>query len=549
MAIDRETKNWIKNAADEKAAAAGMRFDRERGEFVCNWIEGYCCLYEGAQAGQPMTLYPAQREFFMRLHGWVYWSEEWGEWIRRFTHAGEWKAKKNGKSPEAAAHNLYMLCGDNEPGQKVYMMAHDGQQARIAQMHAINMVEQSPALAADCTVNKTTLQIAHRPSKSVLQIVTGDNKRGADSKHGYNGSVTIDEMHVVTRPMMEAVGRAGISRKEPLQVSFSTAGTDPSSVGFERCKYGRQVNRGERDDPHYLHVEYAAPQDATAADIDANLDEYGKVANPAWGHLVKPSEFRADWQRSKAEPRKVAIFMQERLNIWVGSKSRWLDLAGWGKGRRSYTLADMRGRTCVIGLDLSRTRDMTAAPFLFPWDEDGGECVRTWPLFWLPQKRADDLDHLYPFKSWAADGHLTLTPGDVVDYGRVEADIVAAVEANDLAVRGIYFDQWNAEEITQRLADRLCCERVAVRQGFHTLSGVSKEYERRVIAGLIQHPGNPVLDWQAGHVEVRTDPNRNIMPHKPESSTGKTIDGIAGSVNAMVGIVEGVSDSPSITFI
>lgn len=552
-AIDAETRNWLRTKADEKAAKAGMRFDTERGAFVCDWIERYCCLYEGDRAGQPLELYPAQREFVMRLFGWVRWSDEWGGWIRRFTKASIWAAKKNGKSPLAAAYNLFMLAGEGEPGQKVYMMAKDGTQARIAQNHAINMVAQSPALAGDCKVNKTTLQIVHEPSNSVLMVVTGDDKRGADSKHGYNGSVTIDEMHVVSRTMMDAVGRAGISRREPLQVSFSTAGTDPSSVGYERCKYGRQVNAGERDDPHFLHVEYSAPEGLKPSDIDKNLDKYGQMANPAWGNLIKPSEFRADWQASKAEgPRKVALFVQERLNAWVGSTHQWLDTAGWEKGRREFTLADMRGRPCVIGLDLSRTRDMTSAPFLFPWEEDDSEAVRVWPQFWLPEDRARDLDHLFPFRSWAEAGHLKLTTGDVVDYERVEEDVVRAVEENELDVRGIYFDQWNAEEITQRLANRLCCERVAVRQGYLTLSAPSKEFERRVQSGLIQHPGNLVLDWQVGHCEVKPDANQNIVPKKPDPKSGKTIDGVAAAVNGMIGIIAGAATGgggPSITYI
>lgn len=550
--VDAETKKWIFNASDERAAKAGMRFDGERGLFVCDWIEKYCCLYEGDRAGHPLELYPAQREFVMRLFGWVRWSDEWGGWIRRFTKASLWAAKKNGKSPLAAAYNLYMLAGEGEPGQKVYMMAKDGTQARIAQMHAINMVAQSPALADDCKVNKTTLQIVHEPSNSVLMVVTGDDKRGADSKHGYNGSVTVDEMHVVSRTMMDAVGRAGISRREPLQVSFSTAGTDPSSPGAERCKYGRQVNKGERHDLGFLHVEYAAPEGLKPSDIDRRLDELGKAANPAWGNLIKPSEFRDDWQASKSEPRKVAIFLQERLNVWVGSTHQWLDTAGWEKGRRPFTLADMRGRPCVLGLDLSRTRDMTSAPFLFPWEEDDSEAVRIWPQFWLPEQRAADLDHLFPYQSWAEAGHLTLTKGDVVDYTQVEDDVVRAVTENELDVRGIYFDPWNAEEITQHLAERLSCERIAVRQGYLTLSAPCKEFERRTIAGLIQHPGNAVLDWQVGHCEVKPDSNQNIMPRKPDAKSGKSIDGIAASVNGMIGIIAGVATGgggPSITFI
>lgn len=548
MTPDRETKRWIRTAADEKAAVAGMRFDAERGQFVCNWIEQYCHLYEGPGAGRPIELVPYEREFFMRLYGWVRWSDEWGAWVRRFTHAGLWAAKKNGKSPCAAAHNLYLLCADGEQGQKVYMMAHDGNQARIAQMHAVNMVKQSPELARDCKINKTTLQIAHLPTNSILSVVTGDDKRGADSKHGYNGSVTIDEMHVVNRQMMDAVGRAGISRKEPLQVSFSTAGQDPSSVGFERCQYGRQVNDGTRDDPHFLHVEYAAPADTTPADVDANLDALGEQANPAWGSLIKKSEFRADWQRSKGEPRKVAIFLQERLNIWVGSTTPWLDVAGWQSGKRDFTLPDLAGRVCYLGLDLSRTRDMTSAVLLFPWPEEGPEALRVWPLFWLPEKTAAERDHLFPFRSWASAGHLTLSEGGVVDYGAVEEDIVSVIDTHRLNCRGLYFDQHYAEEITQRLAERLgmaSTERVAVRQSLMFLSPLAKEWERRVSSGLVHHAGNAVMDWQVGHVEVWADRNQNIRPVKPESATGKSIDGIMAALDAMAGILSNTA-GPSV---
>lgn len=549
MAIDRETRSRIRTAADERAAKGGMRFDGERAAFVCDWIEANCCLYEGELAGQPLSLYAAQRDFVERLFGWVRWSDERGQWIRRFTRAGLWKAKKNGKSPLAAAINLYLLCGDGEPGQKVYMMAKNGEQAKIAQTHSIMMTRQSPKLAADCKINNTTLSITHTPTNSVLSLVTGDDKRGADAKHGYNGSVTIDEMHVVSRTMMEAVGRAGLSRKEPLQLSFSTSGTDPSSPGYERFQYGRQVNSGDRRDDHFLHVEYCAPDGATEAEIDAHLEEYGKMANPAWGTLIMPSQFRADWEAVKGNPREVAIFKMERLNMWVGSKNQWLSLKGWEKGRRKFALADMRGRGCWLGIDLSRTRDMTAVPFLFDQPDDGPEVLRLWPQFWLPQARAEELDHLFPFRSWAAAGDLAIVPGEVVDYARVEADVIRAVEENYLTVRGIYFDQWSAEEITQRLAARFNCERVAVRQGYYTLSSLCKEFERRTIVGQVQHPGNRVMDWQVSHVEVRPDANRNIMPCKPDAATGKSIDGVAAAINAMAGAVSQTADVPTLTFI
>lgn len=563
MTPDAITKRWIRNAADQKAARAGCRFDEERGEFVVEWIEKYCNLYEGSEyAGKPFNFMPYQREATMRLFGWVRKSKEYKGLVRRFTHGSFWSPKKSGKSPFLAAVELYLLCGDGEQGQKIYTAAKNGDQAKIAQRHAFEMVKQSPQLSADCKLHQTVLSIEHLPTKSQMLILTGDDSRGAKAKEGLNGSVFIDEMHVVDREMMERVGRAGISRKEPLNFSVSTAGDDPSSYGCERYKYGQQVNSGERDDPSFLHIEYSAPENLKESDIEDRLEELGKLANPAWNHIVKPTEFRADWNRSKGNPREVARFKQYRLNLWVGSTNAWLDVGGWELGQRKFDLDLLRGRECYIGLDLSRTRDMTAAVFLFPWPEDSIEvagvekeddgdadsyssglgerieAIRLWPMFWLPTATAKQRQALFPFETWANSGDLTLTPGSVVDYSVVEDGVVEAVEQYELRVSGLFFDQHYAEEITQRIAERIGMgseERVAVPQSIMGLSPLAKEFERRVSVGLIQHPGNAVMTWQVGHVEVYMDRNNNIRPSKPSPHSGKSIDGIAAAIDAMAG--------------
>lgn len=535
---DAETLAAVATAADERAVKAGCRFDPERADFACQWMETYLRLYEGDQAGQSLTLLPCWRDYFRALYGWVRWSAEWGCWVRRFTHASFWGAKKNGKSPMAAAHNLYLLCGDNEPGQKVYQAAANGEQARIAQMHAVNMVRQSPELAADCKVNNQTLLIAHLPTNSQLMILTGDDSRGAKSKEGLNGSVTYDEMHVVNREIEERTSRAGISRKEPINASFSTAGDDPSSVGYQRAAYGRQVNSGERNDIHFLHVEYTAPEKVKESDIEERLEEFGRQANPAWGRLIKPTEFRADWERSKGSPREVARFKQYRLNLWVGSTNQWLDSAGWERGGRKYTLADLAGRDCFAALDLSRTRDMTAFVLVFP--EDDGEGVTAWPMFWLPEDSARERDHLFPYRSWAAAGHLTLTKGGVVDYAQVKAEIRAAVRTHRLNLLKWFYDPHYAEEITQQLAEGetmggetengIGGERVSFPQTITHMTGPAKEFERRVSAGLVRHPNNAVMTWQVGHCEAKTDVNQNVRPVKPHPSSGKSVDGVVACV-------------------
>lgn len=552
--IARDTKDWIRTAADERAALAGFAFDGERGIYVCNWMEQNCYLYEGIGAKLPIVLMPYQREFVMRLYSWVYYSDDWKEWIRRFNRATLIVPKKSGKSPLLAANGLYLCCADGEEGQKVFTSAKNGKQALITQTHAVLMVRQSPALRDPvCVINKTTNQITHTPTRSCMVILTGDDTRGAQQNEGINGSVLIDELHVFDREMHTRTKGAGISRKEPLNLAVSTAGDDPSSYGFERVKYGRDVNRGAALDPHALHVEYAAPQDASDEDIAANLEAYATACNPALGYTVRLSELKSDYETSKGKPVEMASFKQYRLDIWVGSKHPWLNIANWNACQRDYGPAFLAGRNAALGLDLSRTRDMTAAVLNFLIDDDGNPTRYLWPMFWLPRKTADARRNLFPYFEWEEKGYLTLTDGNVVDYAAVRSDIVSFVQANGITVDGIFFDQHYAEEMTQALADELGCDRTAVSQTLMTLSPLSKEFERGIDAGLVAHPGNAVLDWQIGHVEIIKDTNQNTRPVKPDPNSGKSIDGIMAILDTYAGAIDelagGASDGgPSVSF-
>lgn len=546
----RDTKDWIRTAADEKAAAAGMVFDGERGEYAVNWMQTNCFLYEGIGAGEPIVLIPYQKEFAMRLFSWVYYSDEWRAYVRRFNWGNLIVAKKNGKTPFLAATGLYLTIADGEPGQKVYTGALNGTQAMLTQRHAISMVEQSPALKAPtCVINKTTGQISHPETRSAMMVLTGDDSRGAKAREGINGSVLFDELHVVDRELAERVRGAGISRREPLNLAVTTAGDDPSSYGFERVEYGRQVNAGSLDDAHFLHVEYAAPQKATDDEIEQNLEEYARAANPAIGYTVRLSEIRQYWHTSKGKPREVNRAKQHRFNIWVGSVSPWLNVANWQKNERAGLREFLRGRTCRLGVDLSRTRDMTSCVFRFTDDSFDPITHQVFPLFWLPRKTAEARKNLFPYLEWAERGDITLTDGNVVDFAVVESDACSFAEEYGLVVENIFFDQVYAEELTQRMSDRLGCERTAVAQSLMTISPLAKELERLNDAGLLEHPGNAVLDWQVGHVQVFTDRNQNIRPVKPNPDSGKSIDGIMALINTFALDVEATGENaPSVTF-
>lgn len=517
---DNLTQRWIRNAADERAVTNGCYFDESRGEHVVKFFESFLRLYEGDFAGQRFIPQDWQADLLYRVFGWVRYSAHWQRPVRRFRKAAIFVPKKNGKSPLGAGVGLYLLAGDGEQGQKVFSAAKDGQQARIMHTHAEKMVELSPSLRRHCKTNKSTGRIAYLPTSSTYSILAGDN---IDGQEGLNGSVVIDETHVVDERLARVLEHMGASRAEALQFEISTAGNNPEGYGRKQYDYGKAVERGEFADDEFFFVAYEAPQDATDEQIE-NSPEIWKAANPSWGVTINEEEFRASLKRSKRSLTDWITFKMYRLNIWSASANPWLKQDDWQKCLESFTEKDLEGLPCYLGLDLSRTRDMTAADLIFTDDDRFFQL----PTFWLPEERAKETNHLAPFLQWANDGYLTLTPGNVVDYRLILSRLIELHE--QFKILGVAYDKTYAEELTAQLEDETGMDRFIFEQTWKNFAGACSEYERLILAGKLLHNGHPILSWQAGHVQVKTDTNQNKRPVKPPHNDIKKIDGIVSGI-------------------
>jgi phage terminase large subunit-like protein len=578
IATEGTTRLWMRNAGDERAAANGCAFDVLRGAYTVWWIERFCKLYEGeGYAGHPVVLHgchqcdhsdfyattedfwlddectipgPAQAihderarlfaecvaaghridwqyETFMRLFGWIRESEKWGRWIRRFRQASVWVPKKSKKSPSLAALGMYLLCGDGEPGQKVFLAAKDGDQARKnAAKHAVEMWLQSDELREACTLNRTVLQLTHESSRSVMYPLSSSNTKTQESKEGLNGSVLVDETHVVDKAFVKRITRAGISRSEPLYAEFSTAGNNPDSYGKERFDYCSDVLSGKVIDEELLSIVYAAPQDVTDEQLETDFQKYARMANPALGHTIDPEEIRRDYERSKVTIEQLCDFKMYRLNVWQHSSNPWIKPSDWAACAAEYTEQDLLGRECYGGLDLSIRWDTTAFVLLFPWGDHDPPHFRIWPYFFLPEVSARKTKDKAAWFEWDKKGDLRLTDGNVTDFPAVRKTIVAAREKFDL--RCVAFDDRFADVLAQALQDEDGIEMVNFNQSLNNFTEPMGLFEQDVIAHRMQHPNNLCLNWQAGNATK----NRKGMLVKPESDDVKKIDGITGAVMA-----------------
>jgi phage terminase large subunit-like protein len=354
---------------------------------------------------------------------------------------------------------------------------------------------------------------------------------------------------------MKVLRYAGISRREPLHIEVSTAGNNPDSYGKEQFDNALKVEKAEPgyEDDSLLVIVYAAPQDLLDSDLDADPAKYGKLANPTWGRIVKPGEFLAEYQTAKRSIADLQTFKMYRLNIWQQSSNPWLRTSDWEACKDGFTEADLHGESAYAGLDLSKTRDMTALALVFPavfeldfTPEDGPYYIL--PYFWLPEETAHKYAHLAPFLAWAAQGYLTLTPGNVVDYGFVKAQFRKLAKV--FKIGKLYYDRTYAEETTQNLEQGTTddegnvieegtgVEREEFPQTTKVFAGPTADFERLVIAGRLWHNGHPVMAWQIGHVRVRADANSNKRPVKPTQDDHRKIDGVVAGIMALFGAMQ-----------
>lgn len=578
--IDAITKAWIRNASDERAAANGYRFDVDRAAYVVWWIENYCRLYEGEWAGEPMVLrgchdevlelpiylpweqggkeesliraeiyaerYAAgepvdwQYECTMRVFGWTGFSKRWGRDVRRFRKSAVFVPKKSKKSPTLAAWGLYLLAGDGEQGQKVFFGAKDGSQARdIAGQHAVEMVEQSPELSGICKINRNEMRITHLPSKSMLKPISSGDSRSQQSKEGLNGSLLVDELHVVDREFMNRVKRMGISRSEPLVCMFSTAGNDPDGYGKEQFDYGTEVLEGKREDDQYFAAVYSAPQDVSDADLEADPVKFGRMANPAWNHTIGEEEYLADYRESSITVSNLADFKMYRLNVWQKASQPWKIAQRWAACYSDRTLASFRGEPCWLGADLSRSRDMSAVVATF-MDESGDT-----PEFyqfawaWMVREYAEKHASKSPFLEWEAEGLIEFCEG-TIDMRQIEAVIRELSEAH--YVREFRHDPAYANEMARRLEEDLGILAVPFRQTVMEFAKPTDDFEGLVIEGNLHHDGNPVYAWEIGHASVKADANNNRRIVKPTDNDYRKVDIVQAGIMSLSGAIAAESE-------
>jgi len=473
--------------------------------------------------GQPLKLLDWQYQVLWDVYGTV---NEAG--YRQYRFAYLEIPKKNGKTTLIAALALYHLVCD-PPGGQIYCCAADRGQAELVYKAALGMIEQEPEFDGVLKVLDSRKEIRNLQTGTVLKVLSAE----AYTKHGLNPTVVIfDELHAQpNRELWDTMTfGSGSARKEPLYWTITTAGDDPDrkSIGWEIHEYARKVRDGEINDPHWYVKIYGIPEDAE--DIDIFDEKLWYEVNPSLGHTISIESLRQEALLARNSESAERLFRWLRLNQWISTKRvGWQPLTLWDKTTGDWGRSELVGKKCYPGIDLSSTTDLTGVCYLFPPQEGIPEWRAIFEA-WIPEDNMKERVRKdgVPYDRWVNQKYLHATPGDVVDYDFVEAQLLSAFKTYEIPAAGA--DPWNSRMLTQRLM-RAGMDVVEIPQNMKHLSPAMKMIETLMKRGLMTHEPHPVARWCWGNVVVAVDGNENIKPMKNKSK--ERIDLTVAMINAM----------------
>lgn len=503
---------------DAPAADFPYYFDEETGERPILFIETFCKQSQGT-IGAPLELELFQKAFIQLLFGWLEKETDY----RRFRETMFLCGRKNGKSTLLSGIALYMLIADYEGAAEIYSVATKKDQAKKVLTEAVNMIKQSPELRA--VVKKRRNDVYFPATSSVFEALASDS----NTLDGLNShAVIIDELHAIRdRNLYEVMKQSTSSRRQPLVVMITTAGTVRECIFDNMYELACDLADGKKKDDTFLPILYEIDR----RDEWTNPQMWIK-ANPGLGKIKQYKTLAAFVERAKNNAADLPGVLCKDFNYRENDNSVWLSYDQI-KNDAVFEMSEVYNTYAIGGCDLSATTDLTAATLLIRKPDDN--TVYVLQHYFLPQARVEFLEEKNtneaPYRLWAERGLLTICDGNRVNFSAVtewfcqmrdEYKIDAFKIGFDRALAGYWVEEMKSNGFTME----------PVAQGPFTWSQPMREMGAAFADKIVNYNKNPILIWCLSNTAVKKSGVNNIQPVKITDK--RRIDGAVSLLNAWV---------------
>lgn len=513
-------------------------FDGNKAKTAIDWVETHCFHTEGPLAPHPLKLEVWQKAMLSLIFGIV---DENG--LRQFREVFLVMSRKNGKSLTASAIGKYTWQIDGGYGARVFCIAPKFDQADIIYNCIWQMTQLDPEWqqlkeetkerdAHNKKILDDSMLARHRQSDLAIPGTNSTVKKiafNSKSSDGFNPSLTIcDEVAAWQGDkglkQYEVMKSAMGARPDGIILSCTTSGYVNDSIYDELLKRSTRFLLGDSKERRLLPLLYMIDDVEKWNDINEL-----RKSNPNLGVSVSVDYLLEEIAVAEGSLSKKAEFMTKYCCIKQNSSLAWLSANVVENACGDpLDLEDFQNCYCVAGLDLSQTRDLTAAVAVI---EKDGE-LYVFSHFWLPTERIDEATQRdgVPYNIYIQRGLMSASGDNFIDYHDCYQWFVDLVEKYQIFPLKVGYDRYSAQYLVQDMKQ----------YGFHmddvyqgeNLYSVIQETQGLLEDGKIHIGDNDLLKMHLlnSAIKMSTERGRGKLV---KLSPSLHIDGTAALLDAM----------------
>lgn len=496
-------------------------FDEDAAQKAITFVEAM-----PAKDGSPLQLELFQKWLISELFGW----RCTGTGNRRYDRAFISMARKSGKSFLVSCLGALYLLRENSPakGREIIFTANSNQQAHLAFDMMASGLRQvarvSPGVNERVKINRN--EIRDLLTDSIAQPLASD----LHSLDGYQSDLAVIDEYALARSdeIVKTLKSGQINSDNSLLAIISTSGGDLNSPMYREYKFVKKILSGTEKADRYFVAIWEQDNNEEAFDHSTWEKSNPLLANKERAATMIPSlQADVDLYSKQGNMRMVQV---KNFNRWQSAKADgYLLMDDWDK--QTTPTPDIKGKRVYIGLDLSKTSDLTAISWLVPMPgymfADSHSFVGTKYGGIAEKSRRDAFD----YEAGAKRNECTITrdSNGMIDYSEVLDYLLKLIEVNNWQVEAIAYDPYAMDYLIPELNKR-GFNLIGVRQGTRTLGIPTIRFRDELYNGKIRHADNQLLTYAAGNAILKYDANNNPIIDKTRNAT--KIDPLAALMDA-----------------
>lgn len=426
------------------------------------------------------------------------------------------KFSKTTSAASLAVHDLYF----GDANSQAYVGANSYKQAKICFDEIRAIVRDIEGDSGNVRVNREAIFFKDGTRDSVVECLAAN----ARTRDGLNASLAIIDEYSQARNTPGANGAdlknvltsSMGARLEPLTVIITTASDVVDGPCAQEIEGAKAVLRGETDNDR-MFASLFLP------DVDDRPDDPAtwRKVQPHIGVTIQEDYYEAEWANAQLSMENMLTFRTKLLNEFCVNEARtWIDSETIRKA--VCPVPRFAGRyDSTVAIDLSVRDDFSCVTHGVYDPKKKSFYYKT--AYFMPEVSLDTHANRRLYRKWAADGHLILTKGEVIDY-RAIVEYILGLNGPTRTI-AIGYDPAKSRECQNMLAAAGAGSVLrGVGQTYMAFTSACESFEVGIRTGHVFLDDNPITAYCFGNAVLDIDRMNNRKPQK-RFQNGK-IDGV-----------------------